>query len=240
AARARATVKKLLPAMIAAAAAEKASGAAALGLLELLESIDGREAYFALLAEFPQVLARAARLAARSRWAARLPARHPIVLDELTRSAASFTATDWKAERATLAAECASLQGDVERILDHLRHYKQRQMLRFTIADLEGELAVMALSDELSALADTILDVTLLEACRNVGVDPAGLAIVGYGKLGGTELGYGSDLDIVFVYEDGLAHREQFARVAQRMSNWMTTLTPAGVLYEIDLRLRPD
>ena len=237
---ARAKVEKLLPAMIAASAAEKASGAAALGLLELLESIDGREAYFALLAEFPQVLARAARLAGRSRWAARLLARHPIVLDELTRSAASFTATDWKAERATLGAECLVLQGDVERILDHLRHYKQRQMLRFTIADLEGELAVMALSDELSALADTILDVTLLEACRNVGVDPAGLAIVGYGKLGGKELGYGSDLDIVFVYEDGLAHREQFARVAQRMSNWMTTLTPAGVLYEIDLRLRPD
>jgi len=237
---ARAKVEKLLPAMIAAAAAERHSGAAALGLLELLESIDGREAYFALLAEFPQVLARAARLAGRSRWAARLLARHPIVLDELTRSAASFTATDWKAERATLGAECRGLQGDVERILDHLRHYKQRQMLRFTIADLEGELAVMALSDELSALADTILDVTLVEACRNVGVDPEGLAIVGYGKLGGKELGYGSDLDIVFVYEDGLPHREQFARVAQRMNNWMTTLTPAGVLYEIDLRLRPD
>ena len=237
---ARAKVEKLLPAMIAAAAAEKASGAATLGLLELLESIDGREAYFALLAEFPQVLARAAKLVGRSRWAARLLARHPIVLDELTRSAASFTATDWKAERAALGAECADFQGDVERILDHLRHYKQRQMLRFTIADLEGELAVMALSDELSALADTILDVTLVEACRNVGVDPKGLAIVGYGKLGGKELGYGSDLDIVFVYEDGLPHREQFARVAQRMNNWMTTLTPAGVLYEIDLRLRPD
>jgi len=98
----------------------------------------------------------------------------------------------------------------------------------------------MALSDELSALADTILDVALVEACRNVGVDPAGLGIVGYGKLGGKELGYGSDLDIVFIYEDGLPHREQFARVAQRVNNWMTILTPAGVLYDIDMRLRPD
>ena len=237
----RAKVEKLLPAMIAAAAAQENDTAAALGLLEILEAIDGREAYFALLVEFPQVLERAARLAARSRWAARLLARHPILLDELTRSAASFALTDWNAERATLGAECDALGGDVEHLLDHLRHYKQRQMLRFTIADLEGELPVMALSDELSALADTLLDVTLLQACKVVGVDPAGLSVVGYGKLGGKELGYGSDLDVVFLYDDGMASKaEQFARVAQRVNNWMTMLTPAGVLYDIDLRLRPD
>ncbi len=236
----RAKVEKLIPAVIAASAAQEESGAAAVGLLELIEAIDGRDAYFSLLVEFPQVLARAARLAARSRWAARLLARHPILLDELARNPASFAATDWKAERSALAAECAALEGDVERLLDHLRHFKQRHVLRLTIADIEGELPVMALSDELSALADTILDVAMVKACRNVGVDPAGLAIVGYGKLGGKELGYGSDLDIVFVYADGLPHREQFARVAQRMNNWMTTLTPAGVLYEIDMRLRPD
>ncbi len=204
------------------------------------------------------MLARAIHLVERSAWAARLVARHPILLDELTRSAASFTATDWAAERASLAAECAALGGDVERLLDHLRHYKQRQMLRFTIADLEGELPVMALSDELSALADTILDVTLVEAMKSVGVGAeksgparlrdgdagesvAGFCVVGYGKLGGKELGYGSDLDIVFLYDESMAaEAERLARVAQRVNNWMTILTPAGVLYEIDLRLRPD
>jgi glutamate-ammonia-ligase adenylyltransferase len=249
----RAKLEKLLPAMIAAAAAEGGSSAAALGLADILEAIDGREAYFSLLVEFPQVLARAARLAARSRWAARLLARHPILLDELTRTAGSFTATDWAAERFALGAEAAAARGDVERLLDLLRHYKQRQVLRFTIADIEGELPVMALSDELSALADVMLDVTLEEAMVNVGLGPrrhegddarpatAGVCVVGYGKLGGKELGYGSDLDIVFLYDDAMSPQaEQLARVAQRLHNWMTTLTTAGVLYETDLRLRPD
>jgi glutamate-ammonia-ligase adenylyltransferase len=186
---------------------------------------------------------RAARLVERSLWAARLLARHPILLDELTRTAASFAATDWKAERAQLAAECAALEGDVERLLDHLRHYKQRHLLRFTLADVEGELPVMALSDELSALADLLLDVTLTEAAASFGFarDAFPLGVAGFGKLGGKELGYASDLDIVFLYDEAAAVPfEALARVAQRVITWMTTLTPAGVLYETDLRLRPD
>jgi glutamate-ammonia-ligase adenylyltransferase len=117
-------------------------------------------------------------------------------------------------------------------------------MLRFTIADIEGELPVMALSDELSALADLILEATLAEAAASLGLPRGGVpgfGVVGYGKLGGKELGYGSDLDIVFVYDEARADdSERFARVAQRVSTWLTTLTPAGVLYEVDLRLRPD
>jgi len=249
----RARTEQLLPLVVAALAREGGREATAARLLDLLEAIGGREAYYSLLVEQPQVLARAARLVSKSAWAARLLARHPILLDELTHTAASFTATDWAAERASLRAECAAMEGDVERLLDHLRHYKQRQMLRFTIADLEGELAVMALSDELSALADTILDVTLAEAMKSVGIAPSpsgegrgedrasGFCIVGYGKLGGKELGYASDLDIVFLYDASMAgEAERLARVAQRVNNWMTTLTSAGVLYEIDLRLRPD
>ena len=244
----RAKVEKLLPAVVAAAAAEGGGAAVAERLIALLEAIDGRDAYFSLLIEHPQVLGRAARLMAKSRWAARLLARHPILLDELTRTAASFTATDWPAERAALGAECAAMDGDVERILDHLRHYKQRQVLRFTIADLEGELAVMALSDELSALADIILDVTLDEAAVCLGFErpPSGpvipgFCIVAYGKLGGKELGYGSDLDVIFLYDAAIAaEADRLARVAGRVNSWMTTLTPAGVLYETDLRLRPD
>ncbi len=235
----RAKVEKLLPELIAATVQEGGAEAAALRLIELLEAIDRREAYYSLLLEHPQVFRRAARIMTRSRWAARLLVRHPILLDELTRSAASFAATDWKAERAALAAECAALGGDVERLLDHLRHYKQRQVLRFTIADIEGELPVMALSDELSALADTILDVTLAQAAGEQAV--AGFCVVGYGKLGGKELGYGSDLDIIFIYDESLAGQaERLTRIAQRVNTWMTSLTAGGVLYEIDLRLRPD
>ncbi len=249
----RARAEQLLPLVVAALAREGGREATAARLLDLLEAIGGREAYYALLLEQPQVLARAARLAARSAWAARLLARHPILLDELTRTAASFTATDWSAERASLGAECAELQGDVERLLDHLRHYKQRQMLRFTIADLEGELPVMALSDELTALADTILDVVLAEAVKSVGMTltPAlsqgkgspvtGFCIVAYGKLGAKELGYGSDLDVIFLHDEtAMAAPEKLARAAQRVNTWLTSFTAAGVLYETDLRLRPD
>jgi [glutamine synthetase] adenylyltransferase / [glutamine synthetase]-adenylyl-L-tyrosine phosphorylase len=241
----RAKLEHLLPAFVAALAEEGGREATAARLIALLEAIDGREAYYSLLVEYPQVLRRATHLMARSAWAARLLARHPILLDELMRSASSFALTDWKAERAALRGETAALAGDVERLIDHLRHYKHRQMLRFTIADLEGELAVMAVSDELSALADVILDVTLQAAATTLGAcaseDDLHMAVIGYGKLGGKELGYGSDLDIIFLYDEALAPPpEKLARIAQRMSTWLTSQTAAGVLYETDLRLRPD
>ena len=248
----RAKLEKLLPALVAAAAAQGGNEATTLRLIALLEAIDRRDAYFSLLLDQPQVLRRAASLMARSAWAARLLARHPILLDELTRTAASFTATDWKAERASLAQECAALADDPERLLDHLRHFKQRHVLRLTIADLEGELPVMALSDELSALADTILSVTLDEAAKSLGYSRSpsaggegpvirGFSIVGYGKLGGKELGYGSDLDIIFLYDETCPEpMDRLARIAQRVITWLTSLTAAGVLYDIDVRLRPD
>ena len=240
-AAARAKVEQLLPALVRAAAAAGGTEAIAGRLVDLLDAIDRREVYFSLLVEYPQVLERAARLMAKSAWAARLLARHPILLDELAHATGAYQGTDWAAERRVLGEECAKLRDDVERLLDHLRHYKQRQVLRLTVADIEGQLPVMALSDELSALADVLLDVTAAEAAISLGDPPGQLAIVGYGKLGGKELGYGSDLDIIFVYDDALVGQsERLARVAQRVNHWMTTLTPAGVLYEIDLRLRPD
>ena len=241
--RIRARVEKLMPRIVSVVAAEGGGEKTAGGLLAILEAIDGRESYYALLAEYPAVLERAAHLAAMSLWASRLLARHPILLDELTRTAASFTTTDWRAERGALSAECAALQGDLERLLDHLRHYKQRQVLRLTLADLEGELGVMALSDELSAAADTILEATLEAAARSLqlAAPVPGFCIVGYGKLGGKELGYASDLDIVFIYDEASAPPPaELARLAQRVSSWLTSHTAAGVLYETDLRLRPD
>jgi len=242
----RTRVDRLLPAIMEAAVREDTGSETAARLLDLIEAIDRRESYLALLDEYPQVLARAARLAARSRWAARLLARHPILLDELTRTAASFTATDWAEERRLLVRDCAAHGDDTERLMDELRHFKQRHVLRLVIADIEGELPVMPLSDELSALADLLLDVVLGFAGRAVfGGDglapPPGFAVVGYGKLGGKELGYGSDLDIVFLYDESRKDEaERLARVAQRVNTWLTSHTAAGVLYETDLRLRPD
>ena len=261
----RSKVEKLLPALVSVTVETGGDARTLARLLEIFAAIDRREAYFSLLLEYPQVLARAARLASKSAWAARLIARHPILLDELTKTAASFKATDWKAEREDLLAECRGHGSDLERVLDDLRHFKQRHVLRLTIADVEGELAVMALSDELSALADAVLDVTLVlasspattsspaiasvttsspaiaSAIDGRGSNPsAGFAIVGYGKLGGKELGYGSDLDLVFLYDAERTSAEVAPRLAQRLITWLTTHTPAGVLYDTDMRLRPD
>jgi glutamate-ammonia-ligase adenylyltransferase len=122
--------------------------------------------------------------------------------------------------------------------------------LRLNIADIEGHLGVMALSDELSALADMLLDATLVQAWRAIdppgagidgGIAPRGFAVIGYGKLGSKELGYASDLDLVFLYDatSGISV-ETWSRLAQRLSSWLNAMTPGGVLYETDLRLRPD
>jgi glutamate-ammonia-ligase adenylyltransferase len=240
----RTRLDRLLPAA-AEAAAREGSGSAFGRLVDLFEAIDRRESYLALLDEYPQVLARATRLAARSAWAARLVARHPLLLDELTRTAASFAATDWAGESASLVAACRALGDDVEPLLDELRHFKQRHVLRLAIADLEGELPVMALSDELTALADLLLEVVLGFAARAVRggdpVAPRGFAVIGYGKLGGKELGYGSDLDLVFLFDETATDAaDRLARIAQRANTWISSMTSAGVLYETDLRLRPD
>jgi glutamate-ammonia-ligase adenylyltransferase len=267
----RSKMERLLPQVIAASVAAGAQATTVARMLEILEAIVGREAYVSLLLEYPRVLARAANLVSRSAWVARLFARHPILLDELTRSAASFT--DWGEEARRLAADCGAHGEDLERVLEELRHFKQRHFLRLTIADLEGELPVMALSDELTALADTLLEVTLALAARSVvpdaakivtpdaarrGSDPGsmdcgslspagtsgmtagGFIIVGYGKLGGKELGYGSDLDIIFLYDSERVGTDPAQKLAQRVINWVTSYTAAGVLYETDLRLRPD
>jgi glutamate-ammonia-ligase adenylyltransferase len=240
----RTRLDRLIPAA-AEAAAKEGSGPAFARLVDLFEAIDRRESYLALLDEYPQVLARATRLAAKSAWAARLLARHPLLLDELTRTAASFAATDWAAEALSLAAACKAHGEDVEALIDEPRHFKQRHVLRLAIADLEGELPVMALSDELSALADLLLETVLGFAARAVWggepVPPRGFAVIGYGKLGGKELGYGSDLDIVFLFDDTAAQEpDKLARLSQRVNTWLSSPTSAGVLYETDLRLRPD
>jgi glutamate-ammonia-ligase adenylyltransferase len=128
--------------------------------------------------------------------------------------------------------------------MDALRHFKQAQVFRLLVQDLEALMSVERLSDHLSALADLILRKTLqlcwLRVAENPAVPPR-LAVIGYGKLGGKELGYASDLDIIFLFESGIEGApDRYARLAQRMVSWLNTMTSAGMLYETDLRLRPD
>lgn len=239
----RARMEALIPLALRAALAHDSSPATAFRMFDLLDAIDKRETYLALMSEHPDVLNRVARIAAKSAWAADFLRKHPVLLDELLHHRNAVI--DWAHERENLNAQSARLGNDTEALYELLRHTKQVITLKLNIADIEGRVGVMALSDGLSMLADMLLETTLNFAWQSMKVKesltPRGFAIVGYGKLGSKELGYASDLDLVFLYDEnsGIA-ADKYAKLAQRLSSWLNTMTAGGVLYETDLRLRPD
>jgi glutamate-ammonia-ligase adenylyltransferase len=240
----QARLDRLVPLAIEAAAAGREPDATLVRALDLLDAVSRRGSYLALLEEFPQALKQLAELMRASPWVAQYLTRHPILLDELLDTRTLYAAPDWTALAARLAAELAENDGDTEKQMDVLRHFKSVHTLRFIAQDLAGQLPVEKLSDHLSDLAGVILEAVVRLAWKNVRqahrADPH-FAVIAYGKLGGKELGYASDLDVVFLYDDPAPEAaENYARLAQRVNYWLTTTTAAGVLYETDLRLRPD
>ncbi|HEY9098117.1 MAG TPA: bifunctional [glutamate--ammonia ligase]-adenylyl-L-tyrosine phosphorylase/[glutamate--ammonia-ligase] adenylyltransferase [Thiobacillus sp.] len=210
----------------------------------LMQAIARRSTYLALLAEYPAALQQLVRLLAASPWAAEMLRRQPQLLDELIAPQHLLRVPDWKSRAAQLHEALNAHPGDTEAQMDVLRHFKQVQTLRLLAQDVAGQLTVEILSDHLSHLADLLLTETL-ERCwaglKSRHRDTPCFAIIGYGKLGGKELGYASDLDMVFLYDDTDEHAQAtYARLAQRINTWLGTLTAAGMLYETDLRLRPD
>ena len=240
----RLRMEKLVPLVVETAARLPYPDDTLARMISLLESISRREAYLALLLQYPQTIERAARLASASPWAANYLARNPILLDELHDTAALYKAPEWKHLATILRRQIDDVAGDTEREMDVMRHFKHSQTMRLIAQDLSGQLALESLSDYLSELADRILSEVLRivwRGLRNLHRDQPRFAVIGYGKLGGKELGYASDLDLIFLYQDEKPEAaENYARLAQRLNNWMTTLTAAGALYETDLRLRPD
>lgn len=212
-------------------------------VLSVIESIGRRESYLALLIEFPQALAALARLASASPWAAEYLARQPVLLDELIAPPDEAT-PDWNRLRTELRAALDGAADNTERQMDLLRNFKHAQTFRLLTFDLAGTLPLETLSDHLSDLACLILAEVLHEAWSGLRArhrEQPKFAVIGYGKLGGKELGYASDLDIIFLYdEDGTAAQETYARLAQRVNTWLTSATSAGMLYDTDLRLRPN
>ena len=210
----------------------------------LIQAIARRSTYLALLGEYPSALRQLTRLLAASPWAAQMLTRQPALMDELIDPRQLMEEPDWPALAARLAADLDALAGDTEQQMDTLRRFKQVQTLHLLAQDVAGRLTVERLSDHLSALAETLLAETLRrcwDGLKNRHRDVPRFAVIGYGKLGGKELGYASDLDIVFLYEDEDERAQViYARLAQRINTWLTTLTPAGLLYDTDLRLRPD
>ena len=213
-------------------------------LLNFLESICRRASYLALLAEYPQALELVTRLAGASPWLAGYLSQHPILLDELLDTRNLYAAPDFSALRADLRQRLQEADGDVERQMDAMRHFKHAQTFRFAAQDLAGVLPLETLSDHLSDLADLILRHVLAlcwKGLRTRHRDDPRFAIIAYGKLGGRELGYASDLDLIFLYEDDAPDAGViYARLVQRINSLLSSYTASGRLYEVDLRLRPN
>jgi [glutamine synthetase] adenylyltransferase / [glutamine synthetase]-adenylyl-L-tyrosine phosphorylase len=224
------------------AATTSAPDDAAMRAVELLSALASRSSYLALMIERPSVLQRVVDLAATSSWAVRYVATHPLLLDELIDSRSLSQAIDYNAWRNELQRAIASAGDDTERGMDAVRHFQQGETFRLLSQDIAGKLSVEALSDHLSALADVVVEATLNHLLGLAKLpDEAKLAVIAYGRWGGKELGYASDLDLIFLMPDAaIEHRDQLTRVAQRLQSWLTTLTAAGRAYEIDVRLRPD
>jgi len=215
-----------------------------LRVMDLLESICRRASYLALLAEHPHAMQLLVKLCSSSPWLANYLAQHPILLDELLDTRTLYAVPDFNAMREELRSRLAEADKDIEQQMDIMRHFKHASVFRFAAQDINGELPLETLSDYLSALADLILQValeTIWPSVRGKHLDTPKFAVIGYGKLGGKELGYASDLDIIFLYDDDAPEAgEVYARFAQRINNWFNSLTSAGLLYETDLQLRPD
>ena len=212
--------------------------------LDFLETISRRGAYLALLQQYPQALAKVAELVGAASWASEYLKKHPILLDEILDPRLYDVATDWQGFREELATQLAEYAGDAEREMDILREAHHAQVFRVLAQDLAGMQTLERISDHLSELADIMVQKTMQlvwPKIRQRHCETPKFAAIGYGKLGGKELGYASDLDLVFLYDDEHADaQENYARLAQRINTWMSSQTPAGILFETDLRLRPN
>jgi len=222
--------------------------AAAVGLVDWMEPLLRRESYLALLLERPNVHERLLKLLGAARWPARYLLLHPGVIDEL----AAFNMLDERFDASAFEAELehrrsalrAADEDDDETLLNLLRRAHHAEVFRTLARDIEGKLSVEQVADDLSALADAVLRVTTRWCWSRLKkthrVHPQ-FGIIAYGKLGGKELGYGSDLDIVFVFDDDDERApEVYANLVRKLINWLTVKTGEGDLYEIDTALRPN
>jgi len=250
----RARVHALIPQLLAAAAQTPSPAQTARGLLDLVETIATRSSYLALMVEYPDTLARIARILAASHWAAQYLRQYPHLLDRLIEWKTLLAPVDFARLAEQMRHEldaCVQPDGtpDIEQQMNLMRDVQRQTTFQLLAQDLEGALTVEALGDALSALADLMLEETIARVWPLVQakgtarqpLPPPRFAIVAYGRLGGKELGYASDLDLVFLTDETRdEHSVLYTRLARRVVSWLSTLTSSGRLYDIDLRLRPD
>lgn len=259
--RGRRWIARLIPLLFGAAARVADPDTALVRTLDVLSALIGRSTYMALLVEHPAALSTLLRLCAASEWITRSIQAQPALLDNLLDPRQLYRPPGRTEMAATLEEELASIElDDVEMRMDTLRRFKQSASLRIAAADVTNAMPLMIVSDHLTDLAEIVLDAALDMAWRQMttrygvprGADGerAAFTVIAYGKLGGLELGYTSDLDLVFVYDgdsnaatDGersLTQQAFFTRLAQRLIHVLSTQTTAGRAYEIDMRLRPS
>ncbi|MCF7530072.1 bifunctional [glutamate--ammonia ligase]-adenylyl-L-tyrosine phosphorylase/[glutamate--ammonia-ligase] adenylyltransferase [Neisseria lisongii] len=234
----------IIPSMAEAAAAQSSPTDTLLRLLAFLETISRRSSYLALLHEHPKILLRLAEIMNQSAWITDYLTRYPILLDELISAQLLDTRFDWAKLAAELSDGLANCSGDTEAQMDVLRHFQHTQVFRLAVQDLAGLWTIEAVSDQLSALADTVLAAAIPAVWADMPkkhCETPQFAVIGYGKLGGKELGYASDLDLVYLFDDDHPDaQDTYIRFARRLTNWLSALTGAGSLYDVDLRLRPN
>ena len=254
---------RLLPDLLRAVAAQGNATTALERVMSVVESVAKRSVYLALLAERPVALSQFVQLCAASPWIAQLLGRHPVLFDELLdpRTLYAPLAPD-ELDRDIAERLDAIDDPDREHEMDCLCQSKQANVLRVAAADVSRRMPLMVVSDHLTEIAEAVLRASLAIAWRDITARhgrPASMpadtafppyAVIAYGKLGGIELGYGSDLDLVFVHDDDTGAMTTgpksidlatfYARLTQRLIHTLTTMTPQGALYEVDPRLRPD
>ncbi len=230
---------------------ERCTPAAAVLFIDWLEPLLRRESYLALLAERPEVQNRLLRLLGLARWPMRYLMLHPGVIDELADERLLHDRFDAVAYKRELAERHAgwgrSGQAEEELLLDTLRRAHHAEVFRTLVRDVEGHITVEEVADDLSALADATLCCALQWSWQHLKTahrpEPQ-LAVIAYGKLGSKELGYGSDLDLVFVYDDPETEADKAAEIygafVRKLIAWLTTRTAAGELFDIDTALRPN
>lgn len=258
----QARLRSLLPLLLDEAARQPDPATAAVRALDVIAAILGRSPYLILLRDSGVARAQLVRLCAASPWLTALLARTPALLDALLdpRLAAETPSRQQLHDELDTRFERIAAD-DMEAQMELLRRYRQEMTLRIAACDLSGSLPLVQVSDRLTWLAEAILARTVAAARAqlaeahgapvNADGSAAAFAILGYGKFGSIELGYGSDLDLVFVYDcdqpdaptggpKPISNAQFFARLGQRIVHYLATHTPAGRAYEVDLQLRPS
>ncbi|MGZ8227941.1 MAG: bifunctional [glutamate--ammonia ligase]-adenylyl-L-tyrosine phosphorylase/[glutamate--ammonia-ligase] adenylyltransferase, partial [Methylococcaceae bacterium] len=230
--------------------------------LALFEAVAGRNVYLSLLAENPDALAQLLRLSSASPWICHYLSLYPVLFDELLDTRSLYDPLKKEDLDAQLKALLAPVEvQDIERLMTVLREFKQLNVLRVAAADIMGVIPVMVVSDYLTYIAESIVahvvERAWLMLTEKHGHPPesdesvTGFAVIGFGKLGGIELGYGSDLDMVFLYdcrdgnamtngEKAISCAQFYGRLGQKVRHILDTRMLSGVLYEVDMRLRPS